>query len=149
MDPPSHGFADGIRAFLHRDHARLEGLLDRFQEAPGGPGSPGGPQRWQDFEAAFLGHMTAEERHLMPPFAAQQPGEAAELRAQHYELRRLLAVAGADPRPGSPELEAFVRALRLHARREDLVLYRWADRAERGTVEGVVREIAGRPARVQ
>lgn len=144
MEPSRPGLAEGVRVFLRRDHARVEGLLDGFQEDPGGVGSPERRNRWVDFEAAFLGHMAAEETHLLPEFGRVHPGEEATLRAQHAELRRLLAAAGLSLQARSAALTAFTSALWDHAAREDSMLYEWAERTERRVVADLVRDISVR-----
>jgi hypothetical protein len=144
MEPSRPGLAENVRVFLRRDHARLEGLLDRFRDEPGGDGSPVLRARWRDFGAAFLGHMAAEEKHLFPKFGRVHPREEAMLRAQHAELRRLLAAAGLSLQARSAALTAFTSALWDHAGREDLMLYEWAERTERRTAEDLIRDISVR-----
>lgn len=144
MEPSRPGLAEGVRVFLRRDHARLDGLLDLFQEEPGGGGSSGRRNRWGDFAAAFLGHMAAEEKHLLPAFGRVHPGEAATLWAQHAELRRLLAAVDLSLQARSAALTAFTSALWDHAAREDSMLYEWAERTERRVIADLVRDISVR-----
>jgi hypothetical protein len=144
MEPSRPGLAEGVRVFLRRDHARLEGLLDRFRDEPGGDGSPVLRARWRDFEAAFLGHMAAEEKYLFIAFGRVHPEEAATLRSQHVELRRLLAAAGSVLESEGAALTAFKVALRDHARQEDDMLYAWAEGADPAAAEDLIRDISER-----
>jgi hypothetical protein len=144
MRPSRQALAEDVRAFLRRDHARLAGLLDRFRDEPEGDGSRVRRARWRDFEAAFLGHMAAEEKYLLTAFGNAHPEEAATLRTQHAELRQLLAAAGMSLQAESAALTALIAALRGHASQEDCMLYVWAERAERGAAEGLIRDISER-----
>jgi iron-sulfur cluster repair protein YtfE (RIC family) len=76
-------------------------------------------------------HMDEEERELLPAFAAEYPVEAAAIRAEHEEIRRLLADLGVglDLRLFRLETaEALALQLRAHAMREEALMYPWAQR---------------------
>lgn len=146
MEQSGPVLAEGVREFLHRDHARLDGLLDRFRDEPLGKDAQVRRARWRDFEAALLGHMAAEEKYLFTAFGMVHTEEAASLRAQHAELRRLLAVAGSVLDAEGAALKALTVALRDHARQEDDLLYAWAQGADLSAAEDLIRDISERPA---
>jgi hypothetical protein len=121
----------------------LGGLLDRFRDEPEGDGSSVRRERWRDFEAAFLGHMAGEEKYLLTAMGSAHPKEAATLRTQHAGLRQLLTAAGLGPKAESGALTALIVALRDHAIQEERMLYEWAERAERGAAEDLIRHVSG------
>ncbi len=92
--------------------------------------------------------MAAEEKHLLVAFARVQPEEAATLRAQHAELRQLLAVAGPSLQADGDAWMALTGALRAHASQEDSMFYVWAERTERGAAEGLIRDVSERSGEV-
>jgi hypothetical protein len=143
MGPSRHALAEDVRAYLSRDHARLGGLLDRFRDEPGENGSSVRRERWRDFEAAFLGHMAGEEKYLLTAMGSAHPEEAATLRTQHARLRQLLTAAGLGLQTENEALTALVVAFRDHAIHEERMLYEWAERAERGAAEDLIRYISG------
>ncbi len=123
--------AETLRTLWGLDHQRLDGLftelLDRFRD-----GDREGLRRtWTAFETGLLGHVTAEERYVMPLFARVQPGEASALIQEHAEIRRLLDVLGVGIDLHAVKLDVaqdLVDKLRAHAKREDGLLYAWAER---------------------
>ena len=116
---------------LLHDHARLDALfvelLDQFAE---------GNRRavraaWAQLDDGLAAHMAAEERHLLPLFEKIDLRETLALKAEHVSIRRMLAELGVgiDLDLVQPDLaRAFIATLRAHARREDELLYRWANR---------------------
>jgi hypothetical protein len=132
MTDAAAGRAGSVRALLSGDHRRLEGifvqLLDAFSE--GDPAEL--REMWSRFEAGLLAHLAAEERHLLPEFERVEPDEAAALLADHTAFRRALDELGVGVDLRLVKLDVargFVQALRVHARREDRLLYRWAEGA--------------------
>ena len=121
----------GPGELLRRDHARLDALftelLDQFAE---------GNQRqmraaWTDLDAGLTSHLDLEDRRILPLLAKVDPGEARALGAEHVRIRRLLAELGVGLDLHLVQLDRvreFIDLLRAHARREDQLLYRWADR---------------------
>jgi Hemerythrin HHE cation binding domain len=133
-----------LRAFLRRDHARIEGIHARLMDELGKPAGAVA-ELWRRFEAALLDHMAVEERHLLRHFGQVRGEEAAALRAEHAEFRRTLARLGADRELHPGDLQGFVAALCDHARREDQLLYRWAEHELGATVqETIARELSGK-----
>lgn len=97
---------------------------------------------WEHLEAALLAHMDFEERHLLPRFARDDAAEAAQIRAEHDEIRRRLTELGVAIQLHTLREEAaleFLAALRGHAAREDSLFYAWADRCRSGQEEEMAR----------
>lgn len=120
----------GPGELLRRDHARLDALftelLDQFEE---------GNQHdvraaWVEFDDGLTAHLDLEERVILPLFAQVDRAEAEALRAEHVRIRQLLAELGVGVDLHLVRLDLareFIDALRAHARREDQLLYRWAE----------------------
>jgi hemerythrin superfamily protein len=86
---------------------------------------------WLVFQRALLGHLDAEERHLIPALAKDRPGEAQTLLEDHENIRTRLLQLGIDLDLHCLRAElvqAFVAALRAHAHREENTFYPWVDR---------------------
>ncbi len=131
-----------MRAFLGRDHARIEGLHERLMDLAEGGDRPERRELWRRFQRAVLDHMAVEDR-LLERFGSVQAAEATVLREQHAELRRLLDEAGRDLAHHHPRLQAFITLFHDHALREDGVFYRWADEVlDPATQTEVARELA-------
>ncbi len=145
--------SESLRALLVRDHQRLEALfvqlLDAFRE---------GDQdelrwMWSRFDAGLSAHLVVEERYLLPLFERVEPDEAAALLAEHAGFRKTLNDLGVGVDLHVVKLDVaqgFVEALRAHARREDQLLYPWAERAlGDSSQEAVARELGLKPAEQQ
>ncbi len=121
--------APNPRELLRSDHTRLEAvfeeLLDEFAD---------GHQReirstWTEFDRSVLVHLDTEERFILPLFEQVNPAEAAALRAEHARIRKLLSELGVGVDLHLVQLDLareFTDFLRAHARREEVLLYRWA-----------------------
>lgn len=139
--------ARSLRDFLLGDHLRLEALfgelLAEFRE-----GHPDGVREmWARFDSGLSMHLSAEERYLLPLYTAAEPREAAALIAEHDTFRKALDNLGVGVDLQMVNLDvtqAFIDALRAHARREDELLYRWAEREVGGSdQDAVARELGG------
>ena len=88
--------ADNIRAFLERDHARLDQLLSRAGADPDHIDR----EAFAEFRRGLLKHIGMEEKILLPAVQAIRGGEplgiAAQLRMQHGAIAALLVPS---PRP--------------------------------------------------
>lgn len=135
--------ADDVRAFLKRDHARIEGLHARLMDELDRERPNARSEMWRRLETAVLGHMRTEERYLLRRFGRAHRRDAARLRAQHAHLRRALADIGTDVDAHRQGLERFIEELCVHARSEDRLLYAWAqDEVDSPTRERIARAIA-------
>lgn len=140
-----------MRPLLIRDHERLDALfvklLEEFRE--------GDPKKvramWTRFETGLSAHLQAEERHLLPLFAGVEPAEAAGLLAEHATFRKRLDElgVGVDLHVVSLAIALeFVESLRAHARRENRLFYRWAERrVEESIQKATARELGVTSAR--
>lgn len=143
MSPPAPT-GPGVKEVLLADHLRLEALLEQLLEAFRSDAREDTQQLWRQLEDGLATHLTTEERWLLPGFRAVNPAEVALLQAEHVLLRRRLAELGAGVDLKAvrlPEAQAFVDALRAHARREDALLYRWADADAPGPARAHVLEV--------
>jgi hemerythrin HHE cation binding domain-containing protein len=116
-------------ALLPDHHARLEALFAQVQTALAGDDRAVLREVWAAFEDAVTAHLGAEEAYLLPAYAEVHPVEADAIRADHAEIRRLLAEAavGIDLKRLSPgAADELGKRLRDHAAREDAGLYPWA-----------------------
>jgi Hemerythrin HHE cation binding domain len=85
--------------------------------------------RWRVIEREFLAHMAAEERLLLPAYQRAEPKNAQDLRSDHAVLRERALEIGVAIQLHTircEQLQHFVEALRAHAHREEVGLYRWA-----------------------
>jgi len=88
-------------------------------------------KEWSVFEAELLAHLDLEEAELLPGLARNAPGDADVIRAEHADIRQALVDLGVKldlHLLRAENVEAFVRQLEDHARREEQTLYAWADR---------------------
>src|SRR5215467_7628775 len=86
---------------------------------------------WNRFERELLRHLEFEDVNILPDFAHDYPEEAVTLRAEHADIRRAVFDLGIKldlHLLRVEDVEAFVRQLRAHARREELALYPWTER---------------------
>src|SRR5512138_3536690 len=79
---------------LEQDHKRLEALMTDLMNAVDGIDQPTLQKVWAEFEAGLLSHLDAEEKYLLPRFEAESPGVVREIRAEHEQIRRLVAELG-------------------------------------------------------
>jgi hypothetical protein len=115
---------------LLSDHNALDALFDTLLLDMHGGDSSRCQASWARFEQAFLNHIDAEEVFLLPSFDRMDPSEGTVIRQEHANLRHLLADMGVRLELHAVKeehVERLIAALRLHARREEEFLYRWAD----------------------
>ena len=109
---------DTILSFMAADHDRLDAL---FRAAT--------PEALAEFRAGLLRHIAWEEDVLFPLFdsqlSARSPGPTAAMRAEHREIKDLLAQLGTDP-AAATQLRAVLGA---HNEKEEQMLYPAIDAA--------------------
>jgi Hemerythrin HHE cation binding domain len=135
---------ESVRRLLFGDHERLDALFVQLMDTFGEGVWDDVRAMWTRLDSGLTAHLDAEERHLLPLFARVEPVEAAGLLAEHARLRAMLAELGVGVDLHSVSLEVarrFVEALRAHARREDKLFYRWAERIDASAREATVREL--------
>lgn len=96
-------------------------------------------QALQALEAALLAHLRAEEELLLPDFGVEYAAEAAHIRAQHEQMRQLIA-RSATAEDGEAADESTLRKLADLVRScttfEERVLYPWAEQQLRASKKG-------------
>jgi hemerythrin superfamily protein len=120
-----------LEGMLAGDHHRLDSAFQAIVTRAQGGDDQQLQAEWLIFQRALLGHLDAEERHLIPALAKDRPGEARTLLEDHENIRTRLLHLGIDLDLHclrAELVEAFVEALRAHARREENIFYPWVDR---------------------
>jgi len=115
---------------LAQDHVRLEDLFSDLLNAADGADQPTLQKVWAEFESGLLAHLDAEEQYLLPHFEKKSPDTVRAIRAEHEQIRRLIAELGV-----TTDLhllrkrvaEKLIHTLREHAARETHSLYPWAE----------------------
>ena len=128
--PPFLLHAD-LRGELIRDHERLEQLFCELRAAFDGDAREDAARLWTDLDRGLSAHLEFEERHVLPAFRAVDSLEVEGLLREHDLIRRRLTELGigVDLHAVRAEIVAdFIALLRAHARREEDLLYRWAER---------------------
>jgi len=134
--------ADSIRDMLASDHVRLEELFRDVLRRLALDDRDETRAAWAEFERGLSAHLEVEEKMVLPPFSLAFPDEAAAIRAEHEKIRARLLDLGV-----SVDLHCirmsdasdFIRELRDHARREDALMYRWADQNLEAAVRTALR----------
>jgi iron-sulfur cluster repair protein YtfE (RIC family) len=130
MPHPIPSSPHAVREASRADHDALDRLFAELTEAFGSDVPTEHARLWSALDERLRAHMELEEQYLLPRLALSHPDEARALRAEHDELRRLLLELGVGVdlhTTRADAVERFVAVLRGHARREDALLYRWAD----------------------
>jgi hemerythrin-like domain-containing protein len=123
--------SSGLRHRLAGDHARLEQLFEELRAAFDANAAQDAARLWGELDQGLGAHMDFEEHHVLPAFRAVDRREADALLRDHELIRRRLIELGmgVDLHLLRVEVVAdFIALLRAHARREDALLYRWAER---------------------
>jgi hemerythrin superfamily protein len=134
---------------LIADHRALDTLLDALHNDIHG-GDPSVCQAsWDRFEQALLNHIDAEELFLLPSFEQIDRTEAAAIRQEHATLRHLVADMGVRLELHAVKEENVKRlvvALKTHAAREEVFLYKWADQLAPELENAFTRKLSARRA---
>jgi hypothetical protein len=121
-----------LREALVADHRRLDELFERLLDEVHLGDTALADATWTELERDLSGHLEAEERWILPALERAAPGLTAAIRADHAVIRRDLAELGVELELHTLREETaarFIAFLRAHARGEEEVLYRFADRA--------------------
>jgi hemerythrin superfamily protein len=120
---------ESLRDRLTADHLRLDALFDDVLKRLAQDDRDETRAAWNDFEKGLLAHLEVEEKFILPRFAEDHELEASVIRREHGVFRAKLAELGVMVDLHAIRMDVaneFVRALRDHARREDSLMYRWA-----------------------
>jgi hemerythrin-like domain-containing protein len=119
------------RALLAEHHVRLERacedlLTDTYADDPRALCA-----RWRGFADAVEQHMVAEEAAILPLYERAAPVDANEIRLEHARLRALLRRLDVEVDLHEVRVRTIrelIESLREHARREEKLMYPWAER---------------------
>jgi hypothetical protein len=120
----------GLRAALLEDHAEVEHSLEQLVQACRADAREDVAAAWTAVDRRLARHLTFEEEVLFPELAKIDPYAVDGLLRDHARIRSSLFELGVEVDLHLVRLsrvQAFVTLLRGHARREDDVLYRWAE----------------------
>lgn len=135
---------------LREAHLRLDADFDALAQRARGGDWQECDQMWDWFSRDLEEHLRIEEERYFPRWVGERPEAAptvAELRREHQAIRAQVAGLGVDIQLHeirAERIEAFVAALRDHARREDQTLHAWLEERERAEGDGV--EVPAPPA---
>ena len=110
---------------LQRSRARVEELLAKTKELAA-EGSRDCRRSWEEFERAFLAHMTIEETLLFPHLLHAHARDARAFLAEHRHLRTRMAGLRAAFELGMEShvaIGGFQLELRAHEEREEKLLF--------------------------
>src|SRR5687768_10515878 len=80
--------------FMQAGHHSLAGLAQQLLAAVRAGDRDEMHALWCRFEDQLLGHLEAEERYVLPAFAAAEPDEARRLIRQHGAMREQILEVG-------------------------------------------------------
>lgn len=132
-----------IRTLLVKDHACLEQLFAELGAAFGTGDRDRCAALWNDFDSTLEAHLALEERLILPELAKVDPVEAAALGREHAAIRISLGELGLGVdlhRTNAEAVARFIRVLEEHAKREDALMYRWANTHLQQGAKSTIRE---------
>jgi len=119
-----------LSGMLAGDHDRLDRTFQAILTRAYGGDWGQLETEWIAFQRELLGHLEAEEKHVIPALARDRPVAAETLLADHATIRTRLIELGIDLDLHCLRAERvamFIEALRAHAKREEGMFYPWAD----------------------
>ncbi len=120
----------GLRYAMVHDHSELAQNFERLIEACRAGACDDAAAEFAGLEHRLANHLAFEEEVMFPRFERVDAEEVAELTREHARIRRLTEQLGVDVDLHALRLahaEDLVTLLRAHAKREDELLYRWAE----------------------
>lgn len=142
-DVPQHR----LFAALQEDHAKLEERCRALLEEMRAGEAPSRSAEWTRFEEALVAHFEAEEKYLLPAFAAERPDEAEWIRRDHARIRSLVNRLGVGidlHTVRERTVRELVQSLREHAEREEASFYATAERmADERVRRSVIEQLRG------
>ena len=135
-----------MREHMMDDHARLNALIKRLVAAFEANDREDMAKLWTELDTGLNAHLDAEEKFMFPALAEREPEYVRTLAAEHASIRTALLDLGVRVDLHTIRLDAanaFLALLTDHARREDELLYRWADEhATPAQKDGVLSRVA-------
>lgn len=119
-----------MRALPRENHVRLDRLFEQLDRAVRSGELRSITRLWPDFEAELLAHLDLEERLVFPHLDRLDPAGIEQLAWEHVQIRDKVDLLSNDLESHISDLSLlleFLELLKAHARREDLLMYRWAD----------------------
>lgn len=119
------------QASLRLEHEEIDAALERVLQAFATDDRDVARTAFREFDARFTEHLAMEEDLLLPEFSEVDPAEAAQIAAEHRAIRSKIdeLAIGTDLHVTRiPAVKQLAETIRAHARREDALLYKWADR---------------------
>jgi hemerythrin-like domain-containing protein len=121
----------GLCALLTREHQELEQLFQALLDALQADAREDAIRLWAAFDDGLSRHMALEEKELLPLLQLQDAPEVAALLREHDEIRAKLTDLGVGVDLHEIRVQTvseFIDQLRRHAKREDALAYRWAEK---------------------
>ena len=141
---------ESIRECLTGDHRACDAAFAATEQAVAAGNWKSARAAFDTFRNAMLAHLAAEEEILFPAFEARTGmtmGPTRVMRAEHAQMRELLAAAGealaaedADDYAGNAE--TLLILAQQHNMKEENVLYPMCDQHLAAEAEGLVRRLA-------
>jgi iron-sulfur cluster repair protein YtfE (RIC family) len=146
--------ADCVSDLLGVDHSRLDAALADAKRLLVAGEMGAARERFGAFREGLERHIEAEEQVLFPVFedlaGAAQGGPTAVMRAEHTELRKLMAEVAGVLETGAAEgltkpLAALTARIYAHNGKEERILYPMTDRLAReaGALDELMSRLRG------
>ena len=119
-----------LKALPRENHVRLDQLFEQLADAVRQTQTRHVARLWPEFEVELLAHLDLEERLVFPHLARLDPAGIESLAWEHAQIRQKLDEISSDlgdHLSQLPSITEFLELLKAHARREDLLMYRWAE----------------------
>ena len=120
----------GLHDALTDEHASLHRLFEELLAAFQADARVEAGRIWNVFDSRLRAHLAMEEQYLLPAFAAVDAPEAEALRREHDKIRNQLLQLGIGVdlhMTRDQQVEEFIAQLDAHAKREDALMYRFAE----------------------
>lgn len=120
-----------LRLSLLHDHENLEDTSERVLKVFRNTSGDDAEFVFIELERRLTTHLAYEERLIFPHFARVDPLGAAALREEHDAIRVALRDIGNDVSHHlltSAKTRELLELLRNHSRRENTLMYRWAEK---------------------
>ncbi|MGH0032578.1 MAG: hemerythrin domain-containing protein [Myxococcota bacterium] len=141
-----------MTGLLGADHERLDAILADAKRLLVAGEPAAARQRFEVFRQQLERHIEAEEQVLFPAFedlaGSTAGGPTSVMRAEHSELRKLMADVAGALEDGAPDglttpLAALTARIYAHNGKEERILYPMTDRlaGEAGTLAELVQRL--------